>query len=44
VHSTKPVWYYFQAVHSTREHLVNDTAMTKLLVYYNSFINTLAAK
>jgi len=33
-----------QAVHSTREHLVNDNGMMKLLVYYNSFMNTLAAK
>ena len=33
-----------QAVHSTREHLVNDTGMMKLLVNYNSFMNTLVAK
>ena len=32
-----------QAVNSTREHLVNDSGMTTLLVYYN-FANTLAAK
>jgi hypothetical protein len=33
-----------QAVHSTTEHVVNDTGTKKLLVYYNNFTNTLAAK